>query len=125
IICLHGWLDNAASFNRLAPLLLAAHNSPMEIVALDFPGHGLSSHKSVDGPPHSGDTNSSKQEQEGATNENKVTVIGHSMGAGVSVVLAAAFPEWCSSLILLEGGGPLARNAKDCARHVRAACQRR
>lgn len=41
------------------------------------------------------------------------------------MVLAAAFPEWCSSLVLLEGGGPLARNAKDCARHVRAACQRR
>lgn len=148
IICLHGWLDNAASFNRLAPLLLAAHNSPTEIVALDFPGHGLSSHKSVDGPPQllaeytyyvseclealgwvgggstgggggtsalsnikanistdgnsvnngsSGDTNSSKQEQEGATNENKVTVIGHSMGAGDSMfnamfdVLPSAF----------------------------------
>ena len=59
ILCLHGWLDNAASFNRLAPLLLLDSKSslseeqqqPMEIVALDFPGHGLSHHKSVDGPP--------------------------------------------------------------------------
>lgn len=60
ILCLHGWLDNAASFNRLAPLLLDSSTSlssdeqqeqPMEILALDFPGHGLSGHKSVDGPP--------------------------------------------------------------------------
>ena len=61
VLCLHGWLDNAASFNRLAPLLLDAHSvssdeeqeqyQPMEILALDFPGHGLSGHKSVDGPP--------------------------------------------------------------------------
>ena len=59
ILCLHGWLDNAASFNRLAPLLLDSSSpltdeqlqQPMEILALDFPGHGLSGHKSVDGPP--------------------------------------------------------------------------
>ena len=60
VLCLHGWLDNAASFNRLAPLLLDSSPSsdeeqvqyqPMEILALDFPGHGLSGHKSVDGPP--------------------------------------------------------------------------
>jgi pimeloyl-ACP methyl ester carboxylesterase len=52
ILCLHGWLDNAASFNRLAPLLLEQEQQqPMEILALDFPGHGLSGHKSVDGPP--------------------------------------------------------------------------
>ena len=63
VLCLHGWLDNAASFNRLAPLLLESSPSsssadeqqeqhqPMEILALDFPGHGLSGHKSVDGPP--------------------------------------------------------------------------
>ena len=57
-------------------------------------------------------------------NDNKIILVGHSMGAGVAVILAAAFPEWFSSLILLEGG-MVARNANDAARHVRAACQRR
>ncbi|XP_073442795.1 serine hydrolase-like protein 2 isoform X6 [Dendrobates tinctorius] len=40
ILCLHGWLDNANTFDRLIPLL------PNEYyyVALDFSGHGLSSH---------------------------------------------------------------------------------
>ena len=57
--------------------------------------------------------------------DNKINLIGHSMGAGVSVVLVAAFPELFESVTLLEGAGPLARNANDCARHVKAACQRR
>lgn len=79
-------------------------------------------------------TNNSSQGNNGGDNnkestdderDNKINLIGHSMGAGVSVVLVAAFPELFASLTLLEGAGPLARNAKDCSRHVRAACQRR
>ena len=42
VIACHGWLDNAASFDFLAPLLSACH-----VVALDMPGHGLSDHKSA------------------------------------------------------------------------------
>jgi len=183
ILCLHGWLDNAASFNRLAPLLLDSfpvsdeqQQQPMEILALDFPGHGLSGHKSVDGPPQllaeyayyvleciealkwgkgnnggssggtrtvvgninanvnennsaQGSINGGKTNNDNESTDNvrddKINLIGHSMGAGVSVVLVAAFPELFSSLTLLEGAGPLARNANDCSRHVRAACQRR
>lgn len=132
----HGWLDNAASFNRLAPLLLDSLSTPTELIALDFPGHGLSQHKSADGPPQllaeyayyvAECLEAVEWGSVGAGGEgsDKITLVGHSMGGGVSVVFAAAFPELCSSLILLEGGGPLARNAKDCARHVRAACQRR
>jgi pimeloyl-ACP methyl ester carboxylesterase len=36
---LHGWLDNANSFDRLAPLL-----PELDLIALDFAGHGFSSH---------------------------------------------------------------------------------
>lgn len=69
-------------------------------------------------PKNDGDNDNNKR-------DNKINLIGHSMGAGVSVVLVAAFPELFESVTLLEGAGPLARNANDCARHVRAACQRR
>ena len=37
---LHGWLDNANTFNRLAPLL-----PELNFIALDFAGHGLSDHR--------------------------------------------------------------------------------
>ena len=74
-----------------------------------------------------GNIGTNKNVIESTDNEkgDKINLIGHSMGAGVSVVLVAAFPELFSSLTLLEGAGPLARNANDCSRHVRAACQRR
>ena len=40
VLCLHGWLDNAASFVPLAPLL-----DRLDVVALDLPGHGHSEHR--------------------------------------------------------------------------------
>lgn len=61
ILCLHGWLDNCRSFHYLAPQLaeklagtttdgIHVTNTDVNVVALDFLGHGLSSHKSLDGP---------------------------------------------------------------------------
>ena len=48
-LCLHGWLDNAASFIPLAPLL-----KPLDLVALDMAGHGHSQHRPTPwGKPHS------------------------------------------------------------------------
>ena len=38
-LAIHGWLDNAGSFDFLAPLLIDHY-----VVALDLPGHGLSDH---------------------------------------------------------------------------------
>jgi pimeloyl-ACP methyl ester carboxylesterase len=55
---------------------------------------------------------------------DKIILVGHSMGSGVAIVLCAAFPEWFSALVLLEGG-LVARDADHASRHVRAACQRR
>ena len=41
LLAMHGWLDNAATFDLLAPLLPGRR-----IVALDFAGHGLSGRRS-------------------------------------------------------------------------------
>ncbi|XP_018308861.1 probable serine hydrolase [Mycetomoellerius zeteki] len=39
ILAMHGWQDNAASFDNIAPLIMK--NTP--VLAIDLPGHGLSS----------------------------------------------------------------------------------
>ncbi|XP_011691490.1 PREDICTED: probable serine hydrolase [Wasmannia auropunctata] len=39
ILAMHGWQDNAASFDNIAPLIVK--NTP--VLAIDLPGHGLSS----------------------------------------------------------------------------------
>ena len=61
ILCLHGWLDNCRSFHHLGPELAAklstvhtdgihVTNTDVNVVCIDFLGHGHSSHKSLDGP---------------------------------------------------------------------------
>ena len=37
VIALHGWLDNAASFDRMLPFMENLH-----VIALDLAGHGRS-----------------------------------------------------------------------------------
>jgi pimeloyl-ACP methyl ester carboxylesterase len=152
ILCLHGWMDNCASFNRLAPCLLqqlhddASSTSAVTLIALDLPGHGWSDHRSIDGPPTvlaetafyvaeavrclEWNSNSNSQESPEASsspsnNSNKFTLIGHSMGAAIGCIYTAAFPEQVDQLVLLEGAGPLARHADDAIRHVRQHVQRR
>lgn len=41
IIAVHGWQDNAGSFDNLAPILCEEGHS---VYAFDLPGHGHSSH---------------------------------------------------------------------------------
>jgi len=108
---------------------------------LDFPGHGMSGHKSVDGPTLllselvyyiaeavqqldwiSTDT---IDHAEASSSQRQFTICGHSMGAAVGSVYSAAFPEHVDRLVLIEGGGPLARNGHDIAKHVRQHVQKR
>ncbi|MGE6791162.1 alpha/beta fold hydrolase [Pseudomonas guineae] len=98
VIALHGWLDNAASFARLAPLLPG-----LRIVALDFAGHGHSDHR----PPGSSyaiwDYAHDVLQVAEQFGWQRFSLLGHSMGAIVSVLLAAAMPERVERLALIDG----------------------
>jgi pimeloyl-ACP methyl ester carboxylesterase len=104
-LALHGWLDNAASMAGLLIALNEMHPAPS--LALDFPGHGLSSHTE---PHHHApfvDYLDAVLAALETQNWPQVDLIGHSMGGGVATLFAAAFPEKVRRLLLLDSIGPL------------------
>ncbi len=54
-------------------------------------------------------------------NWDQAVVIGHSMGAAVSVLFAGAFPEMVSKMVLIEGFGPLTRPPESAPQDLRKA----
>jgi len=98
VFAIHGWLDNALSFVRLAPLL-----EGYRVLSIDLSGHGFSSHRSPDANYHIWDDVPqllSIVEQLGV---ESLHVVGHSRGAAVAGAFAVALEEKCASLSMLDG----------------------
>lgn len=114
-LALHGWLDNAASFSRLAPRLV--ERLGIRLVAIDFPGHGLSA-------PSPGDyalwdyCHDALDALESLGLE-RATLLAHSLGAGVACLTAAALPERVDRLILLDGLGAVTTPAEKAPAQLR------
>lgn len=116
-LALHGWLDNAASFSRLAPLLVKTCD--IRIVAIDFRGHGHSAHLPVGCDYALWDYVHDVLDTLEALGIEQTTLLAHSMGAAVSCLLAAALPERVERLILLDGLGALNTPANETAVQLR------
>lgn len=116
VLALHGWLDNAGSFERLAPIL-----EGLRVVAVDLAGHGRSQHRPpgvvhhfVDWPPEIGFAAD-------ALGWSHFSLLGHSMGAGISSLVPATFPKRVRRVVLLEGAGPMAAPAELAATQLVSA----
>lgn len=101
VLCLHGWLDNAASFAVLAPLLQGYH-----VVAPDLTGHGRSARRSADATYQIWDDLPEVLGVVEALGWQRFGLIGHSRGAVIASLFAAAFPERVDHLVLLDAVGP-------------------
>ena len=108
ILASHGWLDNAGSFELLAPLLPGC-----EIVALDLAGHGQSGSRSADSAYNLWQDVGDLLDVAGELGWQRCTLLGHSRGAAISMLFAATFPERVDKLVLLEGGLPLTAEANE------------
>jgi pimeloyl-ACP methyl ester carboxylesterase len=101
VLALHGWLDNAASFDQLAPLLDGA-----DVVAVDLAGHGLSYHRPPQAAYNVWDDLPDLLRLADHLGWLRFHLIGHSRGAIIAALLAAALPERVESLVLLDGLAP-------------------
>lgn len=109
-LALHGWLDNAASFDGLGPRLPG-----LRLVCLDMPGHGLSQHVAPGELYGFVDTVVRVFEATRALGWTRFCLVGHSLGAAVASVLAGTFPSRVRRLVLIEGLGPLADEPEQVA----------
>ncbi|RRV15913.1 alpha/beta fold hydrolase [Pseudomonas saudiphocaensis] len=107
VIALHGWLDNAATFSRLAPLL-----DGLRIVALDLPGHGHSEHRPRGAAYNLWDYAHDVLQTAEQFGWQRFSLLGHSMGAIVAVLLAGAMPERVERLALIDGVIPFTGEAE-------------
>jgi len=118
VVFLHGWLDNAASFESVMAALHAL-NPDWHLCAIDLPGHGLSSHKEASNfyPFH--DYIDDVYQFLANLSPNRLVLVGHSLGALIASCYSAAFPEQVSGLVQIEGYGPLAEKAQDTVSRLR------
>uniref|UniRef100_A0A673HPT0 Serine hydrolase-like protein n=1 Tax=Sinocyclocheilus rhinocerous TaxID=307959 RepID=A0A673HPT0_9TELE len=108
VLCLHGWADNCGTFSTLIPLL----PKDWRFVAIDFPGHGLSSHR-PDGclytfPLYVADVRRVVE----ALQWKQFSIIGHSMGD-------ALYPEMVDAVVLLDNYGYLPTQMTEMFKNMR------
>lgn len=120
VLALHGWLDNAASFDRLAPCL-----TDHEVVALDLPGHGLSGQRPPGAFYHFVDAIPDVVAAARALGWERFSLLCHSMGAGIGPLVAAVIPEAVECLVCIEGLGPLTSPAEDAPALLRRSLAHR
>lgn len=97
IIGIHGWEDNAGTFDTLAPLLEVD-----SFLAIDLPGHGLSSHYPSGKQFVFTDAVITLRYIVRHYNWKNVSLIGHSFGSATSFVYAAFFPDEVDKYIGIE-----------------------
>ena len=103
ILCLHGLTANCRCWDVIAASLTPVHS----ITAVDFRGRGLS-----DKPPTGYSWQHHVQDIFCVLEDlglNRTALMGHSLGAYVSMAFAARYPDRVEKLILLDGGAELSQ----------------
>lgn len=114
ILALHGWLDNAASF-----IPMMQQMPDYDWFALDFSGHGHSRHVPPGMSYNFTDYLVDVQRAAGALGWRQFHLIGHSLGANVASIYAAAYPEQIQTLTLIDGFGVFSAKPEDALQHLR------
>jgi pimeloyl-ACP methyl ester carboxylesterase len=113
LLCLHGWMDNAASFLPLARLVPEAH-----WVAIDFAGHGRSDHRPAGARYYFTDYFFDLDAVLDALGWDRCTLVGHSLGTGVAACFACADPQRVERVVMLDGLGVVTEDPRHAAQRL-------
>lgn len=97
VLALHGWMDHAGSFEELAPRLAGCR-----VVALDLSGQGLSSHRAAHATYNIWDDLPQIAALLDRLGWRDCVLLGHSRGANIAALFAAAQPDRVRALISLD-----------------------
>jgi len=114
VLALHGWLDNAASF-----LPLAAELHGLDLVMIDLPGHGHSAALPAGSEYTMIGAIGNVLAVADALGWDRFTLLGHSMGAGIASLVAAAMPSRIEALVVIEALGGLGEKVENTATRLR------
>lgn len=97
ILALHGWQDNAGSFDLLAPLL-----NNRSILAIDAPGHGLSSWLPKGIPYHTSINIHIIRRIKRHFGWERIKLLAHSAGALTSFSCASMYPDEIEFVVAID-----------------------
>eukprot|EP00283_Hemiselmis_rufescens_P005336 CAMPEP_0173425492 /NCGR_PEP_ID=MMETSP1357-20121228/5194_1 /TAXON_ID=77926 /ORGANISM="Hemiselmis rufescens, Strain PCC563" /LENGTH=351 /DNA_ID=CAMNT_0014388947 /DNA_START=122 /DNA_END=1177 /DNA_ORIENTATION=- len=100
-IAVHGYLDNASSYDRLAPLMIE-RGLASAVLCLDLAGHGLSDFKET---YHAIDYVPDVFFAADSVNWDTFSLLSHSLGGGVAQCAAACMPNRIARLVVIEALG--------------------
>jgi len=117
IVCLHGWLDNLASFYPLAKKL----SNDFHLLLIDLPGHGQSAPLPEGGHYYIWHNVELLHQLLQQQKLEKVHFLGHSMGGVIASLFAGSFTEQVESLILLDSLGPMVDSSENSPKQLAKA----
>lgn len=115
---LHGWQDNCATFDTTISAVFELSDVHY-CVSFDWAGHGLSTFRGANDFYHFADYVDLLHQVITRLPNNKLIIIGHSLGALVASCYCAAFPEKVSALVMIEGLGPLSEPSDNASKRLR------
>lgn len=118
-LALHGWLDNAATFDKIAPLLTHCH-----LIAIDLPGHGLSDHKPASSYLQIIDyVIDMIRLLDEVLGWKQFALLGHSLGGAISSLIAGTVPDRVLKIAIIDGLGPMTTPAEHTPMQLRLYLQ--
>lgn len=101
VLCLHGFLDLGWAYHRVGPALAAGG---YHVVAPDLRGHGRTERVGAGGYYHFMDYVLDVADLVDALARDRLALVGHSMGGGITGYFAGAFPDRVWRAVIMEGG---------------------